>query len=515
MNFFLNDQIVLHNSGIEHAEFDRLRLFNRNGQTAQIVTRNYSRQVTYYQEQAGLKVGELRNMFNFFQEAEQTPDRPLSDRQLPIFKGYEVTRHQNFTQIYDGSQHIAEIRCFTYSHSRVDWIRYFDRFGNVLHVDYYDWRGFLSMTQRFNGDGQVNAEWMFNPRGKRVYESYYQINPQTNQRENSLLKLIDYHGRDLNFANLTELFRFFLDELNQQTGKPNIFISDRRIDLDEAMLTMHTPATKLVMIHSTHSTQPDNQVTAPLNSVYETALVDRLDQVDGLIVQTQAQRQDLLQRLAISVPIYVIPSIVLTPTELSHRPRPLNDRPTNRLLCVARRFPEKRLDQAIIALKQVRERYPDATLELRGYGTAIIDQQLHQLVDQLGLVDAVQFTDYTTDLTPVYESAQILLLTSETEGFARVLPQAQAHGLPIIAYDIHYGPREIIDQTTGVLVSDGNVSELATAINELLAQSKRRQSMSQAAIDHAQQYGPLPIWRHWQELLSAVTQPEGQSLTDR
>lgn len=64
----------------------------------------------------------------------------------------------------------------------------------------------------------------------------------------------------------------------------------------------------------------------------------------------------------------------------------------------------------------------------------------------------------------------MLLLTSHSEGFGLVLLESMAEGCIPFAYDVPYGPADIItDGVNGFLVPAGDVEALAARIHEFLA----------------------------------------------
>ena len=50
----------------------------------------------------------------------------------------------------------------------------------------------------------------------------------------------------------------------------------------------------------------------------------------------------------------------------------------------------------------------------------------------------------TLDPTPYYATANLFALTSDFEGFANVLVEAMAAGLPVVSVDCRSGPREVL-----------------------------------------------------------------------
>ena len=108
--------------------------------------------------------------------------------------------------------------------------------------------------------------------------------------------------------------------------------------------------------------------------------------------------------------------------------------------------------------------------------------ELQALCSSLGLTDKVIFTGHLSDMSSVYASADGVVHTAKRpEPFGRVLIEAMAASLPVVATNMG-GPAEIvIDRETGLLVPPGDVEALAEALQRLLADAALRQRLGQAA----------------------------------
>ena len=66
------------------------------------------------------------------------------------------------------------------------------------------------------------------------------------------------------------------------------------------------------------------------------------------------------------------------------------------------------------------------------------------------LLEAIRYVDLV-----IPEENWVLILTSLFEPFGLVIPESMSCGLPVVAFDCPYGPREIIeDGVNGFLVKD-------------------------------------------------------------
>ena len=118
---------------------------------------------------------------------------------------------------------------------------------------------------------------------------------------------------------------------------------------------------------------------------------------------------------------------------------------------------------------------PGATLQLIGKpATDSYVAALHRYVAELGLAAAVQFAGHASDATvaAAYASADVLVVTSEHEGFCVPVVEAMAAGVPVVAFDQGAVP-EVLGGA-GVLVSDKDPYALAAAIAALLRDARRR-----------------------------------------
>ncbi len=150
-----------------------------------------------------------------------------------------------------------------------------------------------------------------------------------------------------------------------------------------------------------------------------------------------------------------------------------------RWLAIGRVSPNKGLESTIAALAVARAHGdPDATLRLIGKpATDSYVAALQRYVAELGLGAAVQFVGHASDATvaSAYAVADVLVVTSEHEGFCVPVVEAMAAGLPVVAFDQGAVP-EVLGGA-GVLVSDKDPYALAAAIADLLRDAPRRDAL--------------------------------------
>jgi glycosyltransferase involved in cell wall biosynthesis len=107
-------------------------------------------------------------------------------------------------------------------------------------------------------------------------------------------------------------------------------------------------------------------------------------------------------------------------------------------------------------------------------------QKLAVLAEELGVAERVQFAGFQRNILPYLKAVDLVLHCSiSPEPFGRVIVEALLAGKPVIATR-GGGPAEIIeDGVTGRLVKPGDPTELATAIQGLLADRVRANQMAE------------------------------------
>jgi L-malate glycosyltransferase len=150
-----------------------------------------------------------------------------------------------------------------------------------------------------------------------------------------------------------------------------------------------------------------------------------------------------------------------------------------RWLAVGRVSPNKALEHTIAALAVARAHGdPDATLQLIGKpATDSYVTALHRYVAELGVAGAVEFGGHASDATvaAAYARADVLVVTSEHEGFCVPVVEAMAAGVPVVAFDQGAVP-EVLGGA-GVLVADKDPYALAAAITAMLRDTPRREGL--------------------------------------
>jgi glycosyltransferase involved in cell wall biosynthesis len=158
------------------------------------------------------------------------------------------------------------------------------------------------------------------------------------------------------------------------------------------------------------------------------------------------------------------------------------------ILVVARVSRWKRHDLAISAFEQVAATDPNVHLVCVGSQDPSEAEWWKYLQDvsfRSRVSDRIHWVDQVADVRPWYKAARLLLLCSENEPFGRVLVEAMACGVPVVATRSGGVPEIIRHGQDGFLVSPGNASEMASAMAKILGNGKTRIYFSTSAKERA------------------------------
>ncbi|MFJ1338378.1 glycosyltransferase family 4 protein [Pseudomonas caricapapayae] len=167
-----------------------------------------------------------------------------------------------------------------------------------------------------------------------------------------------------------------------------------------------------------------------------------------------------------------------------------------KFIAVGRLELQKGFDILINSFRLVLARHPDASLEIYGDGTQY--NTLSTLISELGLGGSVVLRGATKNISDAYARSDYFVLSSRFEGFGLVIVEAQAHGLPVVAFDCPRGPAEIIeDRVNGLLVENGSVVDLSMKMIELIENPEMCSAMVDAGFISNRRFGHESIREEW------------------
>lgn len=159
--------------------------------------------------------------------------------------------------------------------------------------------------------------------------------------------------------------------------------------------------------------------------------------------------------------------------------------------------PIKRIFDTIPIMEEVRKKIPDAVLKIVGKTDGI--EHFCKNVKEKSLENNIKFMGYHTDVDKFCEEADVLLMTSEYEGFPMVMTESKMRGVPIVMYEIPY--IEMTRDLRGISeVPQRDTKAAAAAIIKILSDDKLRHRMSVESKQSLYPFIFYDIKTAWQEV---------------
>ena len=206
-------------------------------------------------------------------------------------------------------------------------------------------------------------------------------------------------------------------------------------------------------------------------------------------------------------------SVIYPPFELDKiiqgRKLPIEDqynhifnKPT--IVTIGRLTQSKRFDLAIEAIYNLRQSYGiDANLLILGEGE--LRPQLEQQVQDLGLRKYVFMPGFMANPYPYITKSQVFLLSSDHEGFGRVLVEALALGCPVVSTNCPSASSTILEGGKyGLLTPPGQAREITDAIAQILTNPKLAQQLREAGLQRAKDFQAQTLAEKYKTFLNQV-----------
>jgi len=165
-----------------------------------------------------------------------------------------------------------------------------------------------------------------------------------------------------------------------------------------------------------------------------------------------------------------------------------NNRVIN-LLWVGKIVPKKGIFYLLTAVKELLDAGNEVNLILVGYGP--YKEKLKKKIRELNIQKNVEFLGYIRfgkNLFQIYRNADIFILPSLSEGMPRVILEAWASSIPVIATEIGGIPSLIQNNQNGLLIKPGSVKELCMAVERIKQNKALRQKLIKNGLKSVQNY---------------------------
>lgn len=174
------------------------------------------------------------------------------------------------------------------------------------------------------------------------------------------------------------------------------------------------------------------------------------------------------------------------------------------LLCLSRLAPEKRVEDAIMSMPLILEKFPDVLLRIVGDGSD--REELEKLSIKLNLRDNVEFIGHVPHDKVIieYHRASIFLLPSDNEGFPNTFLEAISCGLPVITTPVGDLKSIVPDAGNGIVVRYHSPSDIADAVCKIFSDDETYSQFSENSLKLSKEYSWKEVASRYHNLLKNI-----------
>lgn len=487
MIYSVGENLFDRNSGIEFAQIQRTQALNSAHIQAKIVTRKYNRRLSLITEENNISDVQI-NMFDFFQKATNLQANHQTTRDLKSLarERYNLKYNEKFFEINKSGRTYAQIYAMGGTEKYVDKVVYLDRFNNKTLTHYYDWRGFLSMTENYDNANNLISQNYLDVDGNTVLEVFY-----TNVYgtiEPTMWKLINYKGFDYLFDYEEQLFLFFLNELNRE--EPSVFIADCP-EVVVSIMSIDNPLKTIGYVHQNHRNYAGNVI-----SEYTKIIQPEFGQLDLIAVATQKQANDLAS-------IAKSPVVVLPTTTFATINKTSEITTLRKVVYVGRLTRHKNVDELIDLFEYIHKRDANVKFVIKGYfESKEYEEAFNQRLAKCKLTEVVEHLQYSPDNSELFEDASVFVSTSMSEGFGMNALESMAHGIPVACYGVPYIKDNLVkDGVNGIVTIKHTPQELGRKILSTFKKPQTVAQLQQGALATAEEFSAEQLVKNFDKLL--------------
>ena len=195
-------------------------------------------------------------------------------------------------------------------------------------------------------------------------------------------------------------------------------------------------------------------------------------------------------------------NIIVIPNMIEENKEEKSSRLKNKQIIAVGRLEEvKNFENLINIFREISSKNDKYILKIIGEGK--LRFKLQNIIDKYKLTTKVVLTGTLSEEEIKREmlKSDTLCITSKSESFSLVICEAMNYGLPVIAYDVDVGPREIIEnEIDGYLIENGDSKEYINKLDKLLKDYALRALIGKRGIIKAKKYYSSNVIKKWNEI---------------
>jgi glycosyltransferase involved in cell wall biosynthesis len=145
-------------------------------------------------------------------------------------------------------------------------------------------------------------------------------------------------------------------------------------------------------------------------------------------------------------------------------------------------------------------------------GDGLLRKHVERHVDQWGLGRRFKLLGWRRDIPEILAATDIFVLTSLWEGLPRVLPQAMAMGIPIVATSVDGTPEAVINGMNGFLAEPRDVKAMADKIDYLLDHPEEAATMGNRGREMVAEFDIRKMVKEQENLYMRLLREKGKGV---
>lgn len=319
--------------------------------------------------------------------------------------------------------------------------------------------------------------------------------PPPDRRNSRSIVLCDRESRPvLEFTSINGLRYYWLDQV---IGHDQAVLFSDTLGMAGITHSYRRPNVAVIQTFHNHHLRHDTIGALGYTEAESLPLLKNIDNFDATVFLSDRQLGDVNTLMGTSPTRRVIPNSRSIDDE-----NPDRLRPRTAGIMLSQLNARKQPDHAVRAIAQANTHVQDpVTLDIYGQG-----EEREKLESTIEFLDAttVHLRGYDSSAAEKFAQSTFSLLTSKSEALPLVIVESMARGCIPIAYDVRYGPRDIItDGIDGFLVPPNDINALAETIMRLQSMSDRSIArLRKNAIKRAQEFSDITVLRKWARLIT-------------
>ena len=266
---------------------------------------------------------------------------------------------------------------------------------------------------------------------------------------------------------------FLINDFIKQNTKINCLIADHWKSLEN----INTNKKKICLIHS-------KEINHKKGSWLNKRVLNILNNIEYVVANSNFTKNLAIDLGVLSEKIIVInpgiDPVYKVPQDLMKKAEDIFGAKKNRLITVSRFDKRKNHEKVIMALRNLKEIYPDIIYLCIGYGDE--EENIKKLVEQLNLGNQVIFLkNISNDFkNALVASSNIFIMPSiidkkSVEGFGIAFVEAAQFGVPSIGGKDGGASDAIVHEKTGLICDGNSLEDISASVDTLLKDRKYKE----------------------------------------